>query len=81
VSVIDTATDTVVDTLQTGGKPRGAAATGQWLYVQRPAGNRLVLVDLRGAQAGWRIAQGVSPRLGRSAYGRWIAAASGSRTA
>src|SRR5258708_12386566 len=77
VSVIDTATDTVVDTLQTGGKPRGAAAAGAWLYVSDQPNNRLILVDLKERKPAGAIALGVSPEgVGRSADGRWISAAS-----
>ncbi len=60
ISVIDTATDTVVDTLQTGGKPRGAAAAGDWLYVSDQPNNRLILVDLRERKTAGAIALGVS---------------------
>src|SRR5258708_29243150 len=76
ISVIDTATDTVVDTLQTGGKPRGAAAAGAGLYVSDQPNNRLILVDLRERKTAGAIALGVSPEgVGRSADGRWIAPA------
>ena len=77
LSVIDTSTDTVVDTLQTGGKPRGAAAAGGWLYVSDQPNNRLVLIDLKERKQAGAIALGVSPEgVGRSSDGRWIAAAS-----
>ncbi len=79
VSVIDTSTDAVVDTLQTGGKPRGAAigADGRWLYVSDQPNNRLVLIDLKERKQAGAIALGVSPEgVGRSPDGRWIAAAS-----
>jgi YVTN family beta-propeller protein len=71
VSVVDTATGTVVDTLETGGKPRGAAAAGQWLYVSDQPNNRLVLIDLKGRKQAGAIALGVSPEgVGRSSDGR-----------
>jgi len=77
VSVVDTASDTVVDTLQTGGKPRGAAASGRWLYVSDQPNNRLLLIDLDQRKQTGAIALGVSPEgVGRSRDGRWIAAAS-----
>jgi len=59
-----------------GGKPRGAAAAGDWLYVSDQPNNRLILVNLKErktlARSRRRLAEGV----GRSADGRWIAAAS-----
>src|SRR5258708_24412709 len=78
VSVIDTSTDAVVDTLQTGGKPRGAAigADGRWLYVSDQPNNRLVLVDLKERkQAGPIAPRGSPPSVGRSPHGRRVAAA------
>src|SRR5260221_214724 len=57
--------------------PRGAAAAGDWLYVSDQPNNRLILVDLRERKTAGAIALGVSPEgVGRSADGRWIAAAS-----
>lgn len=78
VSVIDTASDTVVASIQTGGKPRGAAAGADGrLYVSDQPNNRLVVIDLKDRRIAGSMALGVSPEgVGRSADGRWIAAAS-----
>src|SRR5207253_10160689 len=63
VSVIDTASDQVVATVKTGGKPRGIAATpdGRRLYVSDQPGGSPVVVDLatRGASEPLRV--GKSP--------------------
>jgi len=78
VSVIDTESDAVVGAIQTGGKPRGAAAGADGrLYVSDQPGNRLVVIDLKERRLAGSMALGVSPEgVGRSADGRWIAAAS-----
>src|SRR5258708_26461013 len=72
VSVIDTASDQVVATIKTAGKPRGIAAApdGRRLYVSdQPSGSRVV-VDLPAPQASERVPVGKSPEgLRRSGHG------------
>ncbi len=48
ISVIDTASDEVVATVRTGGKPRGSAASpdGRRLYVSDQTSGALLIVDL-----------------------------------
>ena len=48
ISVIDTATDTVVKEIKAGDKPRGLAASrdGKKLYVSDQPHNSLVVIDL-----------------------------------
>src|SRR5690606_9814198 len=48
ISVIDTASDKVVDTIKDlGQKPRGLAASGDALYVSQQTNNQLKIVDLK----------------------------------
>jgi len=57
VSVIDTASDQVVATIKTGGKPRGIAATpdGRRLYVSDQPSGSLLVVDLATREVSERI--------------------------
>src|SRR2546425_11146911 len=78
VSVIDTASDQVVATIKTGGKPRGIAATpdGRRLYVSDQPSGSLLVVDLTAREVSERIPVGKSPEgVGISRDGAWIAVA------
>src|SRR5256714_15073416 len=78
VSVIDTASDQVVATVKTGGKPRGIAATpdGRRLYVSDQPGGSLVVVDLATREVSEHIPVGKSPEGGGiSRDCPWIAVA------
>src|SRR2546423_12991000 len=82
VSVIDTASDRVVATVKTGGKPRGIAATpdGRRLYVSDQPSGSLVVVDLATREVAERIPVGKSPtgvEIARD--GAWIAVAGGGK--
>jgi len=63
VSVIDTASDRVVATIKTGGKPRGIAASpdGRRLYVSDQPNGSLVVVDLAAREISEQIPVGKSP--------------------
>jgi YVTN family beta-propeller protein len=63
ISVIDTATDKVVETLKVGQKPRGIAvsADGKRLVRERPAANALVVWDLASARQVAKVDLGDSP--------------------
>src|SRR2546427_2333508 len=63
VSVIDTASDRVVATIKTGGKPRGIAASpdGRRLYVSDQPNGSLVVVDLAARAISEQIPVGKSP--------------------
>jgi YVTN family beta-propeller protein len=79
VSVIDTATDGVTATIDTGGKPRGIAVSpdGGTLYVSEQTSSSLLLVDLASRQVRERIVLGESPEgISLSRDGALVAAAS-----
>src|SRR2546426_9421516 len=63
VSVIDTASDRVVATIKTGGKPRGIAASpdGRQLYVSDQPNGSLVVVDLAAREISEQIPGGKTP--------------------
>src|SRR2546428_12655035 len=63
VSVIDTASDRVVATIKTGGKPRGIAASpdGRRLYVSDQPNGSLVGGDLAAREISEQIPVGKSP--------------------
>jgi len=78
VSVIDTASDRVVATIKTGGKPRGIAASpdGRRLYVSDQPTGSLVVVDLAAREISEQIPVGKSPEgVTISRDGAWIAVA------
>jgi YVTN family beta-propeller protein len=76
ISIIDTAKDTVVETVAVGKKPRGIAISGNWLYVSDQLHNSLQLVNLKTRKLGPAIALGKSPEgVYASADGQWVAAA------
>src|SRR5690242_725656 len=78
ISVIDTATDKVTDTLRFGKKPRGIAVSpdGTRLYLSDQTGNALVVVDTAKREAVATIALGDSPEaIYVSADGKWLSAA------
>ena len=78
LSVIDTATDTVVAEIPAGKKPRGTAIStdGRTAYVSDQPNNRIVVVDLRARKATGNIDLGESPEgVGMSPDGRWVSAA------
>jgi YVTN family beta-propeller protein len=78
ISVIDTARDTVVDTLKVGQRPRGIAVSrdGTRLYVSDQVANAVLVFDLvRKAEVG-RVPVGDSPEaIYLSAAGKWLSAA------
>src|SRR5260221_11276916 len=83
VSVIDTASDQVVATIKTGGKPRGIAASpdGRRLYVSDQPSGSLVVVDLATREVSEHIPVGKAPEgVGTSRDGAWIAVAVGENT-
>ena len=61
VSVIDTATDTVVRTLPGGQRPRGIATDGRRLYVSEAPADGLAIIDTTAEEPIRRIALGKSP--------------------
>src|SRR5438477_7365001 len=63
VSVIDTASDEIVATIKTGGKPRGIAAhpDGRRLYVSDQPSGALLVIDLEKREVSDRIPVGKSP--------------------
>ena len=63
ISVIDTATDTVVSTLRFGQRPRGIAVSldGKRLYISDQTANALVVVDLARNVEAARVPLGDSP--------------------
>src|SRR5689334_11293256 len=63
VSVVDTSTDTVVDTLQMGEKPRGIAVSldGRRLYVSDQTSGTLIVYDLERGALLKRVPLGKSP--------------------
>src|SRR6266481_9833698 len=78
ISVIDTASDEVVATIKTGGKPRGTAVApdGRWLYVSDQPSGSLLVVDLGKREIAERVPVGASPEgVGISRDGEWIAVA------
>src|SRR3954471_18156952 len=78
ISVIDTATDKVTDTLRFGKKPRGIAISpdGSQLYLSDQTGNALVVVDTAKRATIATIPLGDSPEaIYLSADGKWLAAA------
>src|SRR3954470_4368364 len=78
VSVIDTASDEVVATIKTGGKPRGTAAApdGRRLYVSDQPSGSLLVVDTAKREIAERVPVGASPEgVGVSHDGAWIAVA------
>src|SRR5690606_11091584 len=77
ISVIDVATDKVVDTIKDQGeKPRGLAASGDNLYVRQKTNNQRNIVDLKQRKVIGSVSLGDSPEgVYVSADGRWIAAA------
>ena len=60
LSVLDTATDTVLAEIAVGGKPRGTAIANDGLtaYVSDAAGDRLAIVDLAARKLRAQIALG-----------------------
>ena len=79
ISIIDTATDTVVGDMPAGTKPRGLAVShdGKELYVSDQPNNELVIVDLEKRVPVGQIDLGESPEgVGISPDGKWIIAAS-----
>ena len=76
VSVIDTATDTVVRTLPGGQRPRGIASDGRHLFISEAPADGLVIIDTTATEPTRRIVLGKSPEgIGMSADRRLIAAA------
>ena len=76
VSVIDTATDTLVRTLPGGQRPRGIATDGKYLYISEAPSSSLVVVDIDKAKQVKSIRLGESPEgVSVSADHRLIAAA------
>ncbi|HEY0569340.1 MAG TPA: hypothetical protein VGD13_14615, partial [Xanthobacteraceae bacterium] len=61
VSVIDTASDSVVAEMKAGAKPRGAAAARNMLYVSDQPANALVVLDLSSRSSAGAVALGESP--------------------
>ena len=61
ISVIDTATDAVTDTLRVGEKPRGIAVDARRLYVSDQTANALVVYDLAQHKQLATVALGSSP--------------------
>src|SRR3954466_16193505 len=78
ISVIDIATDAVVDTWKLARRPRGIAVSrdGARLYVSDQTANALVVIDTaRKAEVG-RVALGDSPEaIYLSPDGKWLSAA------
>ena len=60
ISIIDCATDKVIDTIPAGSKPRGLAVTpdGKTLYVSDQPANALQVIDLRSRKITGAIALG-----------------------
>ncbi|HWD15013.1 MAG TPA: cytochrome D1 domain-containing protein, partial [Casimicrobiaceae bacterium] len=78
VSVIDTGSDEVTATIDTGGKPRGIAAAhdAKRLYVSDQAANGLVVIDLAKNAVAQRAPLGKSPEgIYLSHDGRFLSAA------
>lgn len=78
LSVIDTASDTVVGEIAAGKKPRGIAigAQGRIAYVSDQPNNRLLVIDLPGRAQVDSIDLGESPEgVGISPDGKWVVAA------
>jgi YVTN family beta-propeller protein len=63
ISLIDTATDTVVGEIKTGGKPRGTAILTErkLAYVSEQKGNALLIIDLQKRAVVRTIDLGESP--------------------
>src|SRR5258706_12886678 len=77
ISVIDTATDLVVDTLRIGSKPRGIAVSrdGERLFVSDQSAKSLVVVDIAAPSNVAKIPLGDSPEaIYLSSDGRWLSA-------
>src|SRR4051794_33452916 len=78
LSVVDTASDSVVAEVAVGKKPRGTAINlaGTRAYVSDQPNNRVVVVDLEKRQVGGNIELGESPEgVGMSPDGHWVAVA------
>ena len=78
ISIIDTATNTVIDTLITGGAPRGLALSseGTTLFVSDRESNGLLVISVPQKQVVARIPLGDSPEgVSLSPDGRWVVAA------
>ena len=76
VSVVDTATDTVLREIAAGKRPRGIAAdaAGRTLYLTDAGASALLVLDAGGGPAHSPIALGPSAEgVHASADGRWIA--------
>ncbi len=76
ISIIDTATDVLVGTINSGGKPRGQAVSldGSTLYASES--NGLLVIDIANRTVSSKIDLGDSPEgVGISADGKWVAVA------
>src|SRR5205814_1157667 len=61
ISIIDTAGDTVVGEMQTGGRPRGIAAGAAVLYVSDLPSGSLKVIDLKNRSVVGQVKLGKSP--------------------
>ena len=78
ISVIDVATDTVLSTIETGGKPRGLAVCkgSDKLYVSEQKSAELWMIDTVKGEIEQRVQLGESPEaLYCSPNGEWLAVA------